>query len=1000
MRPIKLRLSAFGPYADEQTIDFTQLSGLFLIHGQTGSGKTVILDALTYALYGESSGGDGRSELSALRCQYAREDAVTSVSLMFSQRGKEYKFERWLRVKKKKNGGTKFDEMCSAGEMHDGVMKPFSANMKKQLMKKYACEIIGLTYEQFRQVAILPQGKFERLLVAPSEEKEKILSTLFGADRWKKISEIIVQKANAENNIIESKRKLVEELIRQAGAESSKDMNEKLERMEKQRDEMRAELKKAKAELAKEIQSRDMVRDLSERFSRLDKANENLNAAMQSEGRIKQLERRLSLAEQAQRLKPLCDVLMQTRQALEQRERELAHMAEKLESAEKQRTEAELKEGQRPELETKKTELSEETAELERKMSQLDSLKTNEKIRDELRKKLAAEKEKNERLKAEKVELNKNIDKLSFEMQEAEKAKIELELLETKLANQNKRRRLIKEMAAIESKGKALRKASEAAEARVFDLDAGIAKAESEYKDAYQAYIGNAAAIVAENWTEGVCPVCGSAHGDKSYALGNRTNAERPDSLHSALEDLRKQRLIAVDERSKSKSELEDSRNQYKRIKAEISELPDEGKGLEEKAEQLKIKQKALENRDYFKKLCEKLEEIENQSLRAEMELSELQTETTKAETVCSQIASGLPKNADRAGIERKKKEAETEKQRIMQELENLTQRANEARKAEAIAKTQFASAKRETERTRTEKTIAQEKLQAAMVQTEFKSAEQIEQSVMSQENIIKARAERDELRERLRFCIQESERLQLELKDKQKPDLASAEERVSNIQQRYDQILENGAALSEQLKKLAAQTESIKKMERELSVQIPECAELKDFAVKLRGTSGVSLSRFVLSLMMNEVAAQANKLLEEVHGGRYKLICTDAKEGKKKKTGLELEVIDGFSGQTRAASTLSGGEKFLVALSLSLGLKAVVQMQSSAVSMEALFIDEGFGTLDEKSVADALDILSAVNADKNLIGIISHVALLRENIPRGIEVKKSSEGSSIRVYS
>ena len=262
MRPIKLRLSAFGPYADEQTIDLTQLSGLFLIHGQTGSGKTVILDALTYALYGESSGGDGRSELSALRCQYAREDAVTSVSLMFSQRGKEYKFERWLRVKKKKNGGTEFDEMCSAGEMHDGVMKPFSANMKKQLMKKYACEIIGLTYEQFRQVAILPQGKFERLLVAPSEEKEKILSTLFGADRWKKISEIIVQKANAENNIIESKRKLVEELIRQAGAESSKDMNDKRERMEKQGEEMRAELKKAKAELATEIQSREMVSDL------------------------------------------------------------------------------------------------------------------------------------------------------------------------------------------------------------------------------------------------------------------------------------------------------------------------------------------------------------------------------------------------------------------------------------------------------------------------------------------------------------------------------------------------------------------------------------------------------------------------------------------------------------------------------------------------------------------------------------------------------------------
>ena len=158
MRPIKLRLSAFGPYADEQTIDFTQLSG---------SGKTVILDALTYALYGESSGGDGRSELSALRCQYAREDAVTSVSLMFSQRGKEYKFERWLRVKKKKNGGTEFDEMCSAGEMHDGVMKPFSANMKKQLMKKYACEIIGLTYEQFQR----KRKRYFRLFSARTDGK-------------------------------------------------------------------------------------------------------------------------------------------------------------------------------------------------------------------------------------------------------------------------------------------------------------------------------------------------------------------------------------------------------------------------------------------------------------------------------------------------------------------------------------------------------------------------------------------------------------------------------------------------------------------------------------------------------------------------------------------------------------------------------------------------------------------------------------------------------------
>lgn len=1000
MKPIRLEISAFGPYADKQTVDFTQLSGLFLIHGETGSGKTAILDALTYALYGESSGKDGRGDLTALRCQYADEDAVTFVSFIFSQKGKEYKFERRLRVKRKRNGSTEFEKKVSAGEIHEGVMQPFSANIKKQMMNKYACEIIGLTYEQFRQVAILPQGKFERLLIAPSEEKEKILATLFGADRWKKIAESIAQKANTESNIIEGKYNTVKALLEREGVQSSEELCERLEHMKKQRDELREELKKVRTELNKETNARDAMRNLEERFLRLDEANKSLTDAKKSEGSINRLEKELSLAEEAARLKPLCDILLQAKQKLEQREREMTGAEEKLKLQEKQRVQAEQKESRRPELEIVKTNLSKRTEDLKRMKDRLYSLKLNKQTYSELKEKLLASKENAERLAARKDALSENIDKLSYEIQEAEKAEIELKLLESRLADQNKRKRLNAELAEIVSEGKKLKVLSKKADEKVLELKTKIADAEREYKEAYRAYIGNAAAIVAKSWEEGVCPVCGSAHGDRSYALANETGAEAPDALHKSLENLRSRKLTAEDERIKIKNQLEDCVLRYRRINEEISGMPDEEEGLEQRAEQLRIKKKALENRENLKKLRDTLEEVENERRAADTELSELQTETTKAETVCSQIASDLPKDADISKIEREEKEAEAQINRITQELESLSRKVNEARNAEAIAKTQLESAEREAQRARTEKDLAQERLHAAMDGTEFKNTDQIEQSVMLQQEVNEARKKRDELKERLKFCAQESRRLQCELKDKQRPDLQSAEQRVSDIGQRCEKIIENGAALTEQIKKLDTNTKEIKKMESELNVQLPKCLELKDFAIKLRGSNGVGLSRFVLSLMMNEVAAQANKLLAEVHGGRYRLICTDAKEGKKKKTGLELEVIDGFSGQTRAASTLSGGEKFLAALSLSLGLKSVVQMQSGAVSMEALFIDEGFGTLDEKSVADALDVLSAVNADKNLIGIISHVSLLRENIPRGIEVKKSSEGSSIRVYS
>ena len=173
------------------------------------------------------------------------------------------------------------------------------------------------------------------------------------------------------------------------------------------------------------------------------------------------------------------------------------------------------------------------------------------------------------------------------------------------------------------------------------------------------------------------------------------------------------------------------------------------------------------------------------------------------------------------------------------------------------------------------------------------------------------------------------------------------------------------------------------------------------EFAKRLRGSAGVSLQRYVLGVRFGAVTAEANRLLETVYGGRYQIHRTDEASGRTHKKGLELEVYDTIQNQRRSVNTLSGGEKFLVSLSLAIGLSAVVRAGGGGVNMEAMFVDEGFGSLDDKSVDDAVSILQSIRQNSGaVVGIISHVGRLEETIPTKLEVIKGKEGSTILVRS
>ena len=239
-------------------------------------------------------------------------------------------------------------------------------------------------------------------------------------------------------------------------------------------------------------------------------------------------------------------------------------------------------------------------------------------------------------------------------------------------------------------------------------------------------------------------------------------------------------------------------------------------------------------------------------------------------------------------------------------------------------------------------------------------------------------------------------EEKRLELAEKEEPDAAQFGERQKEIQAKRDEFVNKISALRTMSKRLQEKRQNLQAKWEHYQSNIREAENDLIFARKLRGDTGIGLQRYVLAIMFNQVIGEANRMLEKVHGGRYHLYRTEDK-GKGNKRGLELKVHDSRSpdAEGRSVAMLSGGEKFLVSLSLSIGLSTVAQ--KSGVQIEALFIDEGFGTLDDSSIQDAMDVLESVRRFSGVIGIISHVQLLESNIPTHLEVIKSSSGSTIK---
>lgn len=878
MKPCTVEFQAFGPYAGHELVDFEKLAvrGLFLICGKTGTGKTMILDAITFALYGKSS-GHGRDDFEAMRCTNAAFDVTTYVRFTFENNGIYYRFERRLERKRKN---------LSASYMvwqkdENGTWTALFENAKEKMLNEKAEEIIGLSYEQFRQVIVLPQGQFEKFLTSDSADKEKILTSIFGEEKWQAVAQLMFEEATERRQQLKSLQEQISNSLQEEACETLAE----LEAVIAQKKESLVTMETAYQEGACEKQIR-ALRDrlaLVSRFQDLRRGKARVRAYEEKQHDRAEQEKRIQDARRAEKVKELLLELHRAEAA--QAERKTAvRAADQAAGQAKQQAEQIL---------LQVTAQQQKNDEIEEKKAQ--KIQLTAKITDY------------ESIAALEQNFQKQRKAAESALQEAEQEKQVYESYAPKLVMLH--------------------------EAYETDME--------EHRKLLAAYLAGITGELAASLVEGQpCPVCGSReHPQKAV----RTEADT------------------------SKEHVEEKRAEADAVYQKL--------------------QQTMQKQEQAKKKYE-----EKQRLAQELQLAKETAYTRLAEMQNNLI----PEIGSLAELQKKLQQLTDEIGKDTEKLQSLTKMLEQANNtvAETAAKAELA--RQEEELTQKKQEAAMQAVAKGLSEHGFADIKEAEQMLMGEKELEVMRRQIADYDAGKKAAEEQVMRLQEELGRQKEPDEEACKTELARLEKLQETYAKETAVLSETIRRLSQKAEKLALAGEGLEEKLLEAEQDLAFAKKLRGDAGTGLQRYVLGILFSSVIAAANRMLSMVHGGRYRLFRSDEKAQGSNKRGLELKVYDKNSEEHegRFVSTLSGGEKFLTSLALSIGMSTIAQ--KSGIRIEALFIDEGFGSLDEDSITDAMQILGSIQQANGLVGIISHVQLLQERIPTKLRVEETEKGSHI----
>lgn len=924
MKPLKLTMSAFGSYAGKNVIDFTgQQQGIFLITGDTGAGKTTIFDAITYALYNQTSGGERNGNM--MRSQYARPETETYVELEFLYRGQTYRVRRnpdYKITKTLKNGKIREQKVPHSVELTlpDGTVFP----EKKNATDAKIIEILGLTADQFSQIVMIAQGDFLKLLYTKSDERKMIFSKLFRTDIYWKIQENLRRKSmEMDERIQENDRAFEQEKSRIILLPESEELplDELVERLrERLKDALKEQnLRRANVEeLNKKITKYEEINKL---FVSLEKIRQNGKELEARQVESKERRQQIENALKADKVLVAEQQNLRQQQTVEQSVQAIAKMEETLTNNQ------EMFETLKTQLQEVEAEQKREAADIQKKMLALEqSFPSYE----------ALQNARSEEQQAKKVweDLGKTSEE-SFHKKEAGIAA---------LKEQQKRQEQVVEQMKKNWEQTSL-SASESAK---------------HYEHMYEAFLKEQAGILAENLSAGCpCPVCGSTvHPDPAKL-----------SDHAVTE-------LEVEQAKKTRAAAEEKRDlAYAAFEAEKTEKQKLAQAVEKEEADFVLAQtiakqqrkEAEQNYVSLQKIAEQIREklVYPSLAEAKKQYAAMQKALEAAEQEIERKRQKVSELAEAMNTLKGQKLAEEENQKTAKKLAAKTEKEY----AKLLEKSGFVS--EETYHLAILPERSRSKLEREEKEYESQCLrQQSEQKLLEKQVSGKTYTDTAELNEQLKAekqALKETEKTYMELHTAYENDRS---------------VLQNCAVYLEKGKKLESEDQVIKSLSKTANG-------------RLSGSAKIDFETYIQRQYFKQIIHEANKRLLTMSNHQFILkLKEEANTGRKTNEGLDLSVYSLVTDSERDVKTLSGGESFLAALAMALGLSDIVERSAGAIHPDMMFIDEGFGSLDAQSRQQAIEVLGELAGDSRMVGIISHVTELKEQIDRKLVVSRTDKGS------
>ncbi len=998
MRPLRLRLQAFGPYLRAVEVDFRVFEGfgLFLIAGPTGAGKTTLFDALTFALYGEASLEEKKDR--DLRNLRAPRTVPTLVEYEFSLRGRRFRVVRSLRWSGK--NVHKEAALWAEGRLLTQKLSEVTSRVR---------ELLGFSAREFRRVLLIPQGRFRDLLLARSEEREHLLRTVFQTESLSRLEEVFKEMEAEARDTWQALYQRREALLRSSGFEEESSLEEHLRSLREKKSALEERVSRLLTTHRRLLRELEEARELAAKFAEKQQVEDRLRELAARRPEMEKRREELALLDKVRECLPLY-------QALRDLEEEISRETRRL-----QEVEAELKELEEASRETAERlhslrsqaqemeDLREKLRELRETLTRLEEWRDLARKRKDLRRRLAGYEQKMEETRSALRQKEQELTEL--EAEEARKMPLVTDLLSQAerrhrirewLEKANRRELLLREKEALARRRAGLRRDLEETERRLTELE-GQEAALQDLLSRHRAW------EMARTLSPGKpCPVCGSREHpspasppEKLPSEDQRRQLEEEiRKVREILENLRRQEVLLAAEEERLKREIrsleeeipahfspEKARSELARIEADLAR----GEKTREELDRLRERREIL--RAEIARLRQVRETLEAEYQQIRLEEGRL---STRMETLVARMG-GEPREE---ALRRTLREGEERYRRWEKELQALERTLTDLEARRSAREALGQELRKRLGTLNRKKAEVSERFLQVLRELSLPDRSRFEA-------LIPALEKREELEKEVQGFFREEETLLLRRRELEEYLSGKSPPEVEGLRAREEEMRRELERRHRELGELSGRIQTLDRLLgeiRELRSRLEEIEKryrtVKALADRLAGLNEKRLSfhRFVLTAFFEEILLRASRKLHALTGGRFRLLRQTEIRDRRRAAGLEILILDSWSGGVRPAATLSGGESFLAALSLALSLSEVVQELSGGRPLECLFIDEGFGNLDPDSLDQALSLLAELRAGGRLIGVISHVRELRERIPAVLEVIPRREGSFLRT--